>query len=598
MRNLKFNISNLKSEIMEGCFTKKLAYLVLCGAACLYGLAGCTPKNYKKDADERVYNIIDKKWKDEFGPKVNYRISDVPPSPNDIQIEKAIPASGVLSLAQAVAIATAHNHDYHLQKELLYTMALDLGLTRHQFETQFFGMGGGLYAKAAGEEFAGVGAGIEPRINPDRLGQDLPADACGLRGDRLNLTNGFGFNQLLGTGTRIGTNVAISWGRILTGTLEGERFLSVLSAEVTQPLLRGNNQTVVLENLTQAERDMLYQVRSFNRFRKTFVVSVITQYYQVLQFFDAVKNARRNYNTIAWLYERAKKLGEVGRLPKHEVDEVRQKLLQALDTYVQAEKEYKQALDMFKITLSLPPQTEFQLDPNELEYLRAVELTYPDFSETESVEAGLYRRLDLVNSADALIDARRKVYVAADGLRAELNIGVRTNMPSRDLTTDAHELEYFLGTGSQFDLALDRTAEQNIYRKALITLNQRQREYEQAADTVALEVRTAYRDLVKAAQKYKLQLEALNVAHQRLKETFLLLQYRRVSTRRPLDARRDLLAAQNETTQALVNYTIATLNFYRDTEVLGVRPDGMWEKQGMMNVARRGRVENIGVSGH
>jgi hypothetical protein len=65
-----------------------------------------------------------------------------------------------------------------------------------------------------------------------------------------------------------------------------------------------------------------------------------------------------------------------------------------------------------------------------------------------------------------------------------------------------------------------------------------------------------------------------------------------------LDAQGDLFDAQNTATEALVAYTVATLNFYRDTEVLGVRPDGMWERQGMMNVARRGRVENIGVSGH
>ena len=104
-----------------------------------------------------------------------------------------------------------------------------------------------------------------------------------------------------------------------------------------------------------------------------------------------------------------------------------------------------------------------------------------------------------------------------------------------------------------------------------------------ASDTVVLEVRTAYRNLIKAAQQYKLQLKAIRVAQQRFKETFLLMQYRRVSSRRVLDAQRDLFNAQNNATQALVNYTVATLNFYRDTEVLGVRPDGMWEKRGMMN---------------
>ncbi|MCX5637681.1 MAG: hypothetical protein NTX52_08320 [Planctomycetota bacterium] len=298
---------------------KKLVVVILCGFIWLCNLPGCTPSNYKKDADEKVYNIIDQKWKKEFGTKANYKISDTVPSPNDIQIEKTIPVSGILTLPQAVAIATAHNREYQTQKEALYIKALDLGLTRHQFETQFFGMPGGEYAHAANEEFVGVGAGIDARINPDRLGQRLPEDP-----GRLGITNGFGFNQLLSTGTRIGTNVAIAWGRILTGTAKGEKLLSVLSVEVMQPLLRGSDQTVVLENLTQAERDALYQIRSFNKFRKAFVVSVITQYYRVLVLFDAVKNAQRNYNTLDWLQDKVGKLADAGRLPKIELDRVRQ----------------------------------------------------------------------------------------------------------------------------------------------------------------------------------------------------------------------------------------------------------------------------------
>ena len=85
---------------------------------------------------ERVYDIIDRKWDPQFGTKANYRISDVPPGPNDIQIENAVPASGVVTLPYALALATAHNREYQTQKELLYTTALDLRLVRHGYETQ------------------------------------------------------------------------------------------------------------------------------------------------------------------------------------------------------------------------------------------------------------------------------------------------------------------------------------------------------------------------------------------------------------------------------------------------------------------------------
>lgn len=565
------------------CFTKKLLYSIICGLVSLCslsGLSGCGPQNYKKDADEKVYNIIDQKWKDEFGTKANYKISDTTPSPNDIQIEKAVPASGILTLPQAVAIATAHNREYQTQKEALYVKALDLRLIRHNFEKVYYGRPKGTYAKAEGVDYVGVGAGIEPRFNPGRLGRDLPVDRYEqLRGERINLVDGFGFDQLLTDGTMIGANVALSWGRILTGTLKGESIISVLSFEVAKPLLRGSDRRVVMEGLTQAERDTLYQLRLFNRFRKTFVVSIISQYCLVLQKYDAVKNAQRNYNTLAWLHKRVEALVNAGRLPKLELEQVHQEKLNALDVYIQAEKEYKQMLDEFKITLSLPTTAEFQLDPNELVALRGAEVTYPDFSENEAIETALSQRLDLVNSADTIFDAQRKVFVAADSLGAQLDLGVNTNIPLQDLSSsNAKILQDLYLSGLQADLPFDRAVEQNIYRKALITLNQKQREYELAADTVKLEVRQAYRDLKEAAQRYQVQSEGLKLAKKRLEDTYLLMQYGRANSRRVLNAQDALFDAQNAATESLINYAIATLNFYCNTDVLQVRPDGMWEK--------------------
>ena len=514
-------------------------------------LVGCAPHDYKAEADEQVYKIIDHKWQESFGPRANYHISDAIPSPNDIQIENSVPISGILALPQAVAIATAHNREYQAQKEKLYNKALDLRLTRHQFETRFFGGLGSGYAKDWNDEVVSTEASL-------------------------------GFNRLLATGTAISASVASTWSRVLLGNMEGG-LATVLTASIAQPLLRGSDRRVVLENLTQAERDTLYQVRSFNRFRKTFVVSVITQYYQVLKLLDAVKNAEQNYIALEWLYERAEKLASAGRLPKYELGQIRQAILQAQDAQIRAEKEYKRAFDLFKMTLSLPPTTEFQLDQSDLNALKAAGMPDPDFSEADGVEAGLRHRLDLANSADAVIDAQRKVYVALDSLRADVNlvgtagavVSKKTD-PANRLTLTPLRDEYSLAI--EFGLPLDRVAEQSVYRTALITLSQRHREYERMADTVALEVRQAYSNLTEAAKRYKVLSEGLKLADKRLHEAFLLLQYGRVSSRRLLNAQQDLFDAQNEATEALVAYAIATLNFYCSSEVLQVRPDGMWEK--------------------
>ena len=569
-------------DMNHNYFTKWQVFLIICGLVGLCGLAGCARPNYKEEADEQVYKIIDQKWREEFGTKANFKLNDATPSPNDIQIEKTIPDNGVLTLPRAVAVATAHNSDYQTEKEALYIMALDLRLVQHNYERLYYGRPKGIYGKIEGVDYVGVGAGVEPRFNTDRVGQDLPVrvtdDRKHLDGDEFSITDGFGFDQLLSDGTVIGMNVARSWGRIMNGFLEGESLIPLFSVELVKPLLRGSDRRVVLENLTQAERDTLYQVRSFNRYRKTFVVSIISQYYQVLYLADMVKNARRSYNILDWLYQRTEPLVDAGRVPKLELDRIHQERLRALDSYVQAEREYRQLLDEFKIALNLPPTAEFQLDESELAALRAAKMTYPDFSEAEVVEAALAQRLDLANSADTIMDAQRKVYVAADGLGAQLDLSVNTNILLKDFSSSNTDVfqNMFL-SGLQMDLPFDRTFEQNIYRKSLIALSQRLREYEDASDMVALEVRQAYRDLNKGARRYKVQMESLQSAQKRFKDTFLLLQYGRASSRRVLNAQRDLFDSQNAATEALVNYVVATLDFYRDTGVLKVRPDGMWE---------------------
>jgi len=513
-------------------------------------LAGCTKQhNYKAKADKQVYNIIDQKWQKEFGDKANYKISDVSAEPNDIKIARAIPAGSVLSLSEAVAMATAHNRDYQLQKETLYTTALDLRLTRHQFETQFFG---------------GPSGGYDADWNDKVWG----------------IESSWGFNRLLATGTLIGAKISTTWLDVLTGNMEGG-LSSILTATVFQPLLRGSEPKVVLENLTQAERDTLYQIRSFNRFRKTFVVFVVTQYYNVLELYDLAKNAQANYNALAGLYNGVEKLTNAGRLPTFELDRVRQEMLQARDMYVQARKEYESLLDLFKITLAVPTKAEFRLDEDVLQKLKTADIRDLDFNEGQAIETALFRRLELSNSADAVLDAQRKVYVAADALRSDMNVVGSINVASPDQgsrqTLQATE-DYNLNL--ELNLPLDRVAEQNIYRKALIVLNQRQREYDLATDTITLEIRQAYRDFAEAVERFKVQSEAAAVAQQRYRKTSLLMQYGRASSRRVLDAQDSFFDAQNEATKALVNYAIATLSFYRDTGVLQVRPDGMWSASG------------------
>ena len=520
-------------------------------AGVVFGIAGaCSPEHYKAEADKEVYQIIDSKWQDSFGHKSNYIIGDsnTPPSAEDIRIERAVPASGVLSLAQAVAMATAHNRDYQRQKEQLYLMALDLTLARHQFARQWFSTVDTSYIRDSEDEQVGYDAGL-------------------------------GFNQLLADGAQISTKIAIDWARFLTGDPRTS-LGSVLSASVAQPLLRGSGRRVVQENLTQAERNALYQIRSFNRYRQTFVVSIVDGYYRVLQRRDIVTNAQNNFNSRVESRKRLEMEGEAGRKPPFEVDQARQSELGARDSYLQALQSYEQQLDEFKITLSLPTSTEVELNQNELKALEEIGITEPGYELDAAIETALAQRLDLANSADAVDDAGRKVVVAADNLGVELNLIGSANAGS-PAGTDFKRLQFQNGTyalGLEADLLLDRKAERNAYREALIALQQRQREYQNDLDGVELDVRSAYRQLQEYAERYGTQKNSLDLSETRVESTTFLLQAGRVTTRDLLESQDALLGAQNNVTAALVDHAIAKVSFFRDVGVLQVRPDGMWEQ--------------------
>lgn len=521
----------------------------VCAAVIVGAVGACSSEHYKTDADKEVHKIINSKWKDSFGQKVNYTVSDVAPSPNDLQVEKAVPPSGTINLAQAVAIATAHNRVYQKQKEDLYLMALDLTLARHQFAQQWFGTIDAEYAKDSDDEQVNSGAEA-------------------------------GFSQLLADGAKVSTSIALDWTRFLTGDPRTS-LGSVLSASITQPLLRGSGRKIARENLTQAERNALYQIRSFNRYRKTFVVSIVTDYYRVLQQRDRVTNARNNYERRVELRKRSDMEAKLGRTPRFEADQAEQRELDARDSYIRAKQTYQQQLDEFKIRLSLPTDANVKLDHNELESLKRTGILKLDYDLDAATKTALLRRLDLANSKNKIDDAARKVMVAADGLGAELNL-IGTAAVSSTEKTRYSRLQFHRGSyalGLEADLPLDRKAERNAYREALIVLQQWEREYDNDVAEVKLDVRQAYRQLKEAQERYETQKKSLELAEKRVENMPLLWETRRASTRDMLESQDALLQAENNLTGALVDYTIAKLDFFRDVGILQVRPDGMWEQQ-------------------
>lgn len=512
-------------------------------------LSGCSsPEKVKDRLDRQVYDMIDSKWQPQFGTKANYRVSDVLASPNDVPVDQPIPQLlGRLTIPQAVALATGHNRAYQTRREALYARALDLRLTRHQFERRYLGLISGTY-------------------RGDRNDQVISTEAA------------VGFNQLLADGTQIGVTLTAAWADVVRGNLRGG-LAAILGMNVVKPLLRGRDRQVVLESLTQAERDLLYEVRSFNQFRKDFVVEIISSYYTILVSYDNIQTARQYHKALTDLLQIAQPLAQAGRIALYEIDRIKQQILQAEERIVTAQTDYHRMLDEFKLKLGVATTTQFELDPTQLEALKASGLPCPQVQEDQVLQTALALRLDLANQADKVLDAQRKVLVAKDRLKADLNVVAWAN-PSTNSRINRRTLamtDNEFSVGLEADLPFDRVAEENEYRLAVLAVNQQKRQYDLAVDTICAQVRQSFRKLRDSAERYHLLRQSVELARQRVDGTTLLLRHGKTNTRRVLDAIDDLYDAGNQCTQALVDYAIATLEFYRDTGVLQVRPDGMWE---------------------
>ncbi len=524
------------------------AAVLCCVGATLCILGGCSSEHYKEDADKEVYGILENKWRPDFGTMANYEVSDG--EPNTIEVMGMVPASGVLSLAEAVGIATKYNRQYQDQKESLYLSALGLTETRHRYRQQWFGTVDAEYASVGGNEEAT----LESVIGVNR-------------------------DFLLGQGVQIGTRVAVDWARFLLGDPRTS-LGSVMTATLAAPLLGAGAGKAAVENLTQAERNVLYQIRRFNRYRQQFVTDMVDQYYGVLLERARLDIAEASHKRRAQSTDQIRMEVEVGRRPAYDLGEAEQSLLNSENNLITRRQGYEQTLDNYKINLSLPTELEITLDQDELAALEAMGVAQPDYTEEEAIELALVRRLDLANTRDSVIDSERKLILAAEGLGPQVDLvgsASAASTPETEWTRlRFHDGRYTLGI--EADLALDQKAKRNAYRQALISVQQRHRNYDEEAARVTLNVRQAYRDLRAAAETYRIQTMGLALAQQRVEVEKLSLEFGRGTVRLLLDSEDALVEAQNAVVSALVNHTITKMRFFRDIGVLELKPDGMWEQ--------------------
>jgi outer membrane protein TolC len=247
---------------------------------------------------------------------------------------------------------------------------------------------------------------------------------------------------------------------------------------------------------------------------------------------------------------------------------------------VRAVYRYREQLDEFKIFLGLPVNAPVTLDPAEVERLREAGLHPVAASRDQVVAIALRRRLDLLTAYDRVVDSERAVALARNGLAPDAQLRLAANVPSKP-DTHAARLEFPQGTysaGLDIDLPLQRKDERNAYREALIGLDRTRRSADELRDEVTFAIRQSWRSLKETERNFRIQTASVALAGRRVAGARELLRLGEATARDLLEANEALVNAQNALTRTLIDHTLARLAIWRDTELLRVGEDGVWQE--------------------
>lgn len=141
---------------------------------------------------------------------------------------------------------------------------------------------------------------------------------------------------------------------------------SELLASLSQSLLQRD---VRLENLTLAERNVVYAARDFARFRKELFVQQAGDYYSLIRQFRQIEINCQNYFTLAREFNQRSVEIRIGFAAKTQLDQVEQQVINGRQSILSTCTSLENALDSLKIRMGIPTEQPLNLDLSELNLL-------------------------------------------------------------------------------------------------------------------------------------------------------------------------------------------------------------------------------------
>ena len=505
-----------------------------------------------------------------------------------------------IGLVDSVRIAAYNSAEYKAQKEALFLAALAMDLSDDAFRTIFRGA-------------------LSSSISAWRDAAEK--DALGSHAVSHNDAASFGLNRKFRNGARVTGSIMAN----VAGMLTGDRrtaWGSSADISVTIPLLRGSGELVNTEPLTQAQRSFIYQVRSFEQYKRSFICQIESAYLALVLAKRRQQNQDEAFRRVIRSTRRSYRMAEASRMSRSNFEQAHQSELSSKAQWIASCQNYEASKDSFKMTLGLPPDARIEPRESDLAELekyvgRYAELELGPYdmggddpgrivlASPESVDGGELKRrtdtaiaiafsnrLDFVSYRDRIEDAQRKLLIAEDALRAEVTLGTGVSNladpagPGMGRAgTDhgrLHPREWTANPLLTVDLPIERRSERNAYRSALVAVENAVRNYQRQEDSLKESIRSAMRSMSQTKANLQIQFIAMNLAERRVRNQEILLQAGRADMTVMLEAQDSLVSAKNSLYSAMISYKNQELALQRELGLLDVSVDGTWKESDLV----------------
>ena len=513
-----------------------MAALVALSAGCSWNEAA-----YRASAERTISQILSSKQYEAVDRWQQSAITPAPEKPPPAAPAPAVGKPQVFFLRDALRTATRHNRDFKSELESLELSALAASLQRRNF--------GPILSNTISYAFS----------------NSPTATATG------TLSAEIGVSKILPSG---GTVEATSSGSVADPFEDGgpTTYGHDISISFDQPLLRGFGREVAYEDLTQAERDVVYALRDFELFRQDFSLRVLRRYYDILRQKQVVENSRRTLERFTFLKKRSEALFEVEKVSAIDKFRAAQEELTARNDLITEQEALAALLDEFKILLGIPTATRIDV-ADDKPAMRPVNIDL-----RSAIAAAIHNRLDLKTSAEQLEDAERNVRIARNGLLPELDLSASLGFDGAKAGGDRMSYAGSQSIELSLTLPLDKVADRNAYKQARITRSRRERALSLARASVRVDVLNTYRRLRRLANSVSIQDQNVKLAERRVKNAQLRFELGQLGNRDVVEAESAKLRAQNAHIRAILDHEVARLQLKRDIGILFIDQDGAWKE--------------------